>query len=77
MHVKIFYIKEIKKAARQYNTACYFFSILMMAGYNRFICFQELGRRGLAVVFALNNIKWLGTVYVIGEKRIKSYKNNK
>ena len=43
-------------------------SILMMTGYNRFICFQKLGRRGVAVVFVLDNIERLMSVDFIGKK---------
>ena len=32
------------------------------------ICFQKLGRRGLAVVFVLDNIKWFVSVDLIGKK---------
>ena len=45
-----------------------FISSLMMAGYNRFICSQKLGRRGVAVVFVLDNIERLMSVDFIGKK---------
>ena len=40
----------------------------MMTGSNRFICFQKIRRLGLAVVFALDNIKRLVSVDLIENK---------